>query len=446
MENFDRCPACNSELDESTHCPGCGSAVPGCESAASTPDAPAVLDLGFEVVQGAAMAEDDFMSAPPPTAPAVPNTPSAIEPPKDESASPPAPTQEPPLAEESSGLELESLVDPAELEAAQQAAQAVGGLELESMISVPEPAAAPTRPDEEPVDLELEMVEPEAAETPPPVVREKKTVRDSKRATGASSRPSSAADGRKTGARESSAMASSGETEAQTKTKEQKKGIGLLGFLARAALLIGVVLGSLAVAYPPGITMLRDLINEIPLIGGAKGIRYVNNLLVDPVEVLVDDSVFGQIAPGERMEIPVKVGEELVARIVRPVQSSGVRAGDDLSIPLADPLVAGHDEHYRLKYQAGLIWVFAPLITNPTDRDMMALINAGTGRARPCNCVIPAGARDHHIGYYAFEAGLRIRFVDASAEYNSRRYREVSDVTDNVDPNSGAVTVTIPRR
>jgi hypothetical protein len=442
MEKFDHCPACNAELDDSTHCPACGSAVPGRESNDPPDSGESVVDLGFEVVQGAGIAEDDFMSPPPAPAP----------PPKPPEA-PTIPTPPPELPkQESNGIELEALVDPGALQEASQAADSAGaGIELESMISVPEqPVNPPSQPTAPPavddvdlsLDLDLELVEPEAAKAPPPVAPEKNTVRESKRQTGEAPRSSTSSPPRST---EERALDSDSESPASTGTEKKKK-MGLFGFLGRAALVLGVVLGSLAVAYPPGIGMLGDFVAGIPHMLGPKGVRHVTNMLVDPMEVYVEDNLFGIILAGERLEIPVRAGVDLRVRLIKPEQATGVRAGDDIEFPLTDPIVAGDDEQYRIDSHSGEVWIFAPLISNPTGRDMIALINAGTARARPCNCIIPAGATDHHIGYYAFEAGLRIRFVDVGSEYNSRSYREVRDVTADVAAGTGTVNVRIPLR
>ena len=452
MENFDYCTACNAELDESTHCPACGSAVPGRESTDSSAAEPA-NDLGFKVVQGADMSQDDY-SDPPVVEPPAPAEPPELQPVEEPPVAPSAPPPpSPPVPTESSdGLELESMVDPADMrEASDATGSGGGGLELESMIPTAQPVSpveVPSPPPDDtetPMDLSLEMVEPEVEKAPPPIPEEKKTVERSGRPTGATPRASASAPARSTSDRISGVETGS-HAVGVTSGRKKKKKMGAFGFLVRVALFFGIVVASMAIAYPQGIQMLRDLASEIPLIGGGKGIRYVTNMLVEPVEVYVDGILFGEIPADGRMEVPVRAGDELTVSLINPVQTSGSLAGDEISFPLIDPMVAGDDEHHRINSHSGPIWIFAPLVSNPTDRDMMALINAGTRRARPCNCVIPAGARDHHIGYYAFEAGLRIRFVDADSDYNSRRYREVRDVTRGVAANSGAVSVTIPRR
>jgi hypothetical protein len=457
MEIFDHCPACNAELDDSTHCPGCGSAIPGRESQENTSSESAPMDLGFEVVQGADMAEDDFISTPP-AAPPTPTDSPALP----ERVDKPVPTNPPGAQqEESPGIELESMVDPGSLqEAAAAGASNDGALELESMIAVPAPPVNKEPPPEAEdaddlidLDLDLELIEPEAAKAPPPIAPKENTVRESKRQAGSAAPDSAAPD---SAAPDSATPDSTAPEEERfrdfdpedpgEKAKEKKKKIGFMGFVLRAALFAGVALGSLAIAYPPSIEILKGVVSEIPRLLGANGVRHVTNMLVDPIEVFVDDSLFGTLSPGEKFEIPVRAGDELRVRLIKPEQANGMRGGDDISFALSDPMMAGDDEHFQVDSHSGQDWIFAPLVSNTTGRDMRALINAGTGRARPCDCIIPAGASDHHIGYYIFEAGLRIRFVESGFNYDNSRYREVANVTADVEANTGAVSVRIPRR
>jgi hypothetical protein len=86
--------------------------------------------------------------------------------------------------------------------------------------------------------------------------------------------------------------------------------------------------------------------------------------------------------------------------------------------------------------------MFAPLITNGTRRELVALINPGTPRELRCNCVIPPHSRDVRIGYYPLLENTTIRFFDARRPY-SGRYQEISDIAGRVDSLSGAVSLAV---
>ncbi len=84
----------------------------------------------------------------------------------------------------------------------------------------------------------------------------------------------------------------------------------------------------------------------------------------------------------------------------------------------------------------------APLVTNRSNRALVAVINPGTPVEARCNCVIPAGSRDVHIGYYPLLDNSTVRFFDARRPYQGA-YETVTDLRGRVDGLSGSVRVTV---
>ena len=176
----------------------------------------------------------------------------------------------------------------------------------------------------------------------------------------------------------------------------------------------------------------------------AKNYLYITNSLVDPAELLIDGEVYGMLAPGRRDSLLLKDDEtpEVAWRLVRPRQRDGSEVGAEFSSVVSTRVRSGGDQRVNITAMVQGQRLFAPLVTNRTNSDLIAVVNAGTEVEMRCNCVIRAGSLRTRIGYYPFVRNSTIRFFDARQGYRGR-YVEVRDISNRVDGFSGAVDVTV---
>jgi hypothetical protein len=84
---------------------------------------------------------------------------------------------------------------------------------------------------------------------------------------------------------------------------------------------------------------------------------------------------------------------------------------------------------------------FAPLITNETGRPLRVIVNAGTGAARECACVVPPGATRMPIGYYPLFENSTVRVIDRRG-----RSATFTDLGPEVNRATGAVGLRFAAR
>lgn len=176
--------------------------------------------------------------------------------------------------------------------------------------------------------------------------------------------------------------------------------------------------------------------------------QYVTNSLVESVELLVNGEVVRTLGPGERDSLPLTGGTPPVLswRLIQPRSQDGRAMGRAFtSVMSASVQTEDGDQHFAITSVASNRAMFTPVVTNGTNRPIVALINAGTPGETRCNCVIEAGSRGTNLGYYPLRQTSTIRFYDARQAYRGT-YREVRNFADRVDGLSGSVRVSVPNR
>ena len=161
---------------------------------------------------------------------------------------------------------------------------------------------------------------------------------------------------------------------------------------------------------------------------------------------MVNGEVTRTLGPGERDSLLVRAGENpptVEWRLIRPRQRDGREVGQEFSsIVSASARQQGGDRYSVIIGVAADRAMFAPLVTNRSNRALVAVINPGTPVEARCNCVIPARSRDVHIGYYPLLDNSTVRFFDARRPYQGA-YQAVTDLRGRVDGLSGSVRVTV---
>jgi serine/threonine protein kinase len=174
--------------------------------------------------------------------------------------------------------------------------------------------------------------------------------------------------------------------------------------------------------------------------------HYITNSLVEPVELLVKGDVDRTLGPGQRDSMPLTADNASMVswRLVRPSRRDGRAMGRQFSAVLAGGVESNGNRHSSIVGISAGRSMFAPLITNPTNLPVAVLINAGTRWETRCNCVVPAGTRDMHIGYYPLLENSTVRFFSARTPYRGR-YVERRNFGTSVDRLSGSVALNVGR-
>lgn len=173
--------------------------------------------------------------------------------------------------------------------------------------------------------------------------------------------------------------------------------------------------------------------------------QFIRNALVESVQILVDGRVVHTLQPGQQdsMILPKGRSIELSWRLIRPRQGR-VQMGEEFEAVLSTAAGRGEERRSAIAGVGPDRAMFAPRITNQTNRELVALVNRGTPAELRCNCVIPPNSRDVHIGYYPLFENSTIRFFDARRAYRGQ-FQEIGDFAARVDTLSGSVGITIGR-
>jgi len=158
------------------------------------------------------------------------------------------------------------------------------------------------------------------------------------------------------------------------------------------------------------------------------------NRLVAPVTVSLG-SRQDTVQPGERVVLPLARGgvSTVTWAAERSVDTEGQPLGVEVAgvIPLGEPRGRiRRAAEARFEGQA----YFAPLITNNTGQPLTVTINAGTGAAMDCGCVVPPGAVRMSIGYYPLYLDSTVRVEDPTG-----RHAMFTDLGPEVDAGTGVV-------
>jgi serine/threonine protein kinase len=173
--------------------------------------------------------------------------------------------------------------------------------------------------------------------------------------------------------------------------------------------------------------------------------QFIRNELVEPVDILMDGQTVHRLEAGQRDSLIVPRDRPVGVswRLVRPQQGSQ-EMGEEFEVLLSSGAARREAARWVIRGVTLDRAMFAPRITNRTDRDLVALVNRGTSAEQRCNCIIPAATEDVHIGYYPLLENSTIRFFDAQRAYRGQ-FQEIGDISARVDTLSGSVGVTIER-
>jgi len=173
--------------------------------------------------------------------------------------------------------------------------------------------------------------------------------------------------------------------------------------------------------------------------------QFITNRLVEPVDILVDGRVVQSLQPGQHDSMVLPRGRPINVswQLIRPRQG-GQQVGEEFLAVLSSGTRRGEDTRSVITGVTPDRAMFAPRITNHTDRELVALVNPGTPVELRCNCVIPPHSRDVRIGYYPLLENSAIHFFDARRAY-SGRYQEIGDIAGRVDTLSGLVSLAVER-
>jgi len=170
----------------------------------------------------------------------------------------------------------------------------------------------------------------------------------------------------------------------------------------------------------------------------------VSNTLVEPVEILVNGTPTDTVGAGSQATIALSRHdvEQVSWRLIRPMTGDGTPLGEEMADVLPTPPRRARSGEATIRAVVGGQAMVAPLVTNPSARDLTAVMNVGTGAAVPCRCVIPARGRRTHLGYYRLFQNSRVRFYDARVGPRGR-FLEVPGLAELADPTSGAAVIEV---
>jgi hypothetical protein len=173
--------------------------------------------------------------------------------------------------------------------------------------------------------------------------------------------------------------------------------------------------------------------------------QFVTNQLVEPVHILIDGQMVYTVEAGQHdsLILPRDRPVRVAWRLVRPRQGRQ-QMGEEFEVMLSSGRRSGPETRSSVTAVAPDRAMFAPLVTNRTNRELVALVNPRTPMELRCNCTIPANSERIHIGYYPLLENSTLRFFDARRPYTGR-FLEAGDISARVDTLSGSVTVTIER-
>jgi len=176
----------------------------------------------------------------------------------------------------------------------------------------------------------------------------------------------------------------------------------------------------------------------------------IANGLAEPVRVTVAGGAARLVEPGDSGRWEVARGRAVEAewRLVRPVGESGRVLGEELGGRRSETRPA---RRMRWSIDAGDIGDphFAPIVSNRSAGPVRVAVVGPDGRAH-CECVVPAGARDAHLGYYPLgkgtavvvrDSGGREMRLDAARAAGARDGTLALEVSDASFAGPGATTV-----
>jgi hypothetical protein len=170
------------------------------------------------------------------------------------------------------------------------------------------------------------------------------------------------------------------------------------------------------------------------------GVAYLQNGLVEPIEILRDGVPTDTVAPDATSRLKLGRGERggLRWRLVRP---GNPPIGEALEGPLPVLQRVRGRRVGTVTAASGDQPYFAPLISNTSPSDITLEVNPGTAAAVRCNCLVPKGAARTHIGYYRLYQNSSVAAYNGAHPYFGPHVDRQSFAT-RVAPSSGVVVLT----
>ena len=141
----------------------------------------------------------------------------------------------------------------------------------------------------------------------------------------------------------------------------------------------------------------------------------VSNALLTPIELRVGDLPPRLIPTGDSVRLRLPRGAALTAEwhVVRPRTVTGREVGELLGGRIEDP-----EPHGVMRRRIDLSTIgggyFAPRVTNGTTQPLQVTMFDGLGEAIECDCDVPPGATDAHLGYHRLSGAGGLRFTDST--------------------------------
>jgi hypothetical protein len=178
---------------------------------------------------------------------------------------------------------------------------------------------------------------------------------------------------------------------------------------------------------------------------GSAGPRYtlVTNSLLEPVVLMVSGQVADTLWP--QQSDTLDGGPSVSWRLLPPLGPGGQPLGGEFSGVLSGGVESQGNRIFDIVGRTPGQAMFAPVISNPTNRALIVLVNADIPEAAPCECLIPPRSTDVHIGYYPLRSNPTFRFYPARSNYRGP-YTEVVEMAGRIDASSGMLRVEVPRR
>ncbi len=170
------------------------------------------------------------------------------------------------------------------------------------------------------------------------------------------------------------------------------------------------------------------------------GVGFVHNALVEPIEILRNGVVVDTVAPDATLRLapPRGAGADLRWRLVQPGKPP---IGEPMEGPITEFRRFGGRRVARIVAAVGGQSYFAPLVTNTTSSDITLEVNAGTGAAVRCNCLVPRGAVRTHVGYYRLYQNSTVAAYNSAHPYLGP-HADREGFANRVTPQSGVVVLT----
>jgi hypothetical protein len=167
---------------------------------------------------------------------------------------------------------------------------------------------------------------------------------------------------------------------------------------------------------------------------------WVQNALVEPVEILRSGLPVDTVAPGATARLRARRGSvvDMRWRLIRPGRPA---LGEAMEGPIPAPDGGVGRRVSRITADAGGQRFFAPLITNSTPSDVTVEVNSGTAAAARCSCVVPRGAVRAHVGYYRLYVNSIVAAYNAAHPYTGP-HADRTNFSSGATSASGAVVLT----